>query len=48
MHGRRVGSTLKGLVGKLPIAMFVTIGSIDRQESYNNRVVETRITVYAI
>ena len=45
---RESGCTLKGLVGKRPIAMFVTIGSIYRQESYNARIVETRITAAAV
>ena len=48
MPGKRVGSTLKELVDKRPIAMFVTIGLIYRQESYNVRVVETRITAAAV
>ena len=45
---RESGCTLKGLVGKQPIAMFGTIGSIHRQESYNVRVVETRTSAPAV
>ena len=41
MHYKTVGRTLKGLVGKERIAVFVTIATIHRQESYNARVVET-------